>query len=1174
MRAFILLALLLGASFGADSAENSFSEVAQIFAKHCLDCHAVDDPEGKFIVENHDLIMKGGESGPAIIPGKADDSLLVKMIEGKYEQDGKVKFMPPGKREKLNAAEIAAIKSWINAGAPAPTEATVVAKEIVVPKITPKVPPRRSIHAHAYTSHGGLLAVARSGEVELHSTDSQSLIRTLSGPTGNVNAAVFSTDGKILYAAGGDVGISGEIRVWNVSDGKLLRTITGHTDAIYGLALAPDDKTLATGSYDQKVKLWSTESGDELRTLTGHNGCDYALSFRADGKILASASGDRTIKLWDVATGERRDTLSQPLKEQYTVAFSPDGALLAAAGVDKRIRVWQISAEATETTNPLLHSKFGHDGPILNLAFSADGKSLVSSAEDKTVKLWEVPAFKERRVLAAQPDWSPALAFINKDKAVAIGRLDGTLAYYESDSGNMLAPPKPELARLEPRGLQRGVATRLKLTGKHLQNAAAIKFADTNLSATILTNPAPKPTELWIELTSSPTLPRSIHELSVITPAGETARQKLYLDDLPQFIETESNSPQDLPSLPVTIWGAHHTSGDSDSFRFSAQSGDHLVFDAAAKSIASKADLVLRLLDSTGKVIASNNGFDNTSDPLITHHFTDSGDYQLQVDELVLGGSADHFYRISIGAFPFVTAVYPPIVPRHQETKIELIGFNIPDALRHQPIKAAEGTTLALKLDPEHVRWRTDLKLHTADLPLALESEPNNSHTNATSLQAPGVATGRFLPGDHEDWFRFEAKVGQDWIIETSAARLGSPTDTRIEVRDAAGKPILRTLLQATRESAVTFRGIDSITPDCRVENWEEMELTQYLYLSGEVVRLFRAPQGPDSGFLFYTLNGKRRNYFDTTASAHADAEPCYIVEPHPPGTKLVPNGLPVFEINYENDDDADRKLGTDSRLSFRAPADGVYFVRVTDTRNFTGDRNLYTLTVRPAKPDFNISIEGMNPTVAKGSGQRFAINVDRIDGFDGEIRVEISDLPSGFIASSPIVVQAGHASAFGTLNATESAIPPAADHRSKIVATAEINGQRIEKTSATLGKITLADTAPLYVTLETTNAATPEITIAPGGIVPAHLKIRRNGHTELVTFQVENLPHGIIVDNIGLNGVLIPKDQNDREIFFRAERWVPETDRLCYAVANEAGRQTSLPLLIKVRTTKSLAAQ
>ena len=92
------------------------------------------------------------------------------------------------------------------------------------------------------------------------------------------------------------------------------------------------------------------------------------------------------------------------------------------------------------------------------------------------------------------------------------------------------------------------------------------------------------------------------------------------------------------------------------------------------------------------------------------------------------------------------------------------------------------------------------------------------------------------------------------------------------------------------------------------------------------------------------------------------------------------------------------------------------------------------------------------------------------------------------------------------------------------------------------------------------------EITIVPGKSVPAMLRIQRNGHDDLVTFTVENLPHGVIVDNIGLNGVLIPKGENDRQIFLSAAKWVPEQDRLCYAVENQAGRQTSLPILLHVR--------
>ena len=80
-----------------------------------------------------------------------------------------------------------------------------------------------------------------------------------------------------------------------------------------------------------------------------------------------------------------------------------------------------------------------------------------------------------------------------------------------------------------------------------------------------------------------------------------------------------------------------------------------------------------------------------------------------------------------------------------------------------------------------------------------------------------------------------------------------------IEVLDAEGKPIERVLLQAVRDSTVTFRGIDGNTRDCRLTNWEEMQLNQMLYLNGEVVKLFRSPRGPDSGFLFYEGDGGKR---------------------------------------------------------------------------------------------------------------------------------------------------------------------------------------------------------------------------------------------------------------------------------------------------------------------------
>ena len=67
------------------------------------------------------------------------------------------------------------------------------------------------------------------------------------------------------------------------------------------------------------------------------------------------------------------------------------------------------------------------------------------------------------------------------------------------------------------------------------------------------------------------------------------------------------------------------------------------------------------------------------------------------------------------------------------------------------------------------------------------------------------------------------------------------------------------------------------------------MQLNQYLYMQGDVCRLFQMPRGPDSQMDFYSRHGRRRNYFGTSATAHPLFQAVYIVEPHPPGTELVP---------------------------------------------------------------------------------------------------------------------------------------------------------------------------------------------------------------------------------------------------------------------------------------------
>src|SRR5258706_12302308 len=93
-----------------------YKQVQPIFAKHCLSCHDAKEAEGKLVMETYASLMKGGEDGPAIVPGKAEESPLIQLVEHKEKP-----FMPPPKKgDKLSTEEIALLRRWIDFEAPWP----------------------------------------------------------------------------------------------------------------------------------------------------------------------------------------------------------------------------------------------------------------------------------------------------------------------------------------------------------------------------------------------------------------------------------------------------------------------------------------------------------------------------------------------------------------------------------------------------------------------------------------------------------------------------------------------------------------------------------------------------------------------------------------------------------------------------------------------------------------------------------------------------------------------------------------------------------------------------------------------------------------------------------------------------------------------------------------------
>ena len=99
-------------------------KVRPILTERCLECHSdAKKVKGGLHLDSREGWVKGGDTGPALVPGKPEESLLMTAVRWK-DHDLE---MPPKKR--LVAEEVAVLEEWVKMGAPDPREGTAVAKK-------------------------------------------------------------------------------------------------------------------------------------------------------------------------------------------------------------------------------------------------------------------------------------------------------------------------------------------------------------------------------------------------------------------------------------------------------------------------------------------------------------------------------------------------------------------------------------------------------------------------------------------------------------------------------------------------------------------------------------------------------------------------------------------------------------------------------------------------------------------------------------------------------------------------------------------------------------------------------------------------------------------------------------------------------------------------------------
>ena len=100
-------------------------EIKPFVVRSCVSCHNAESKRGGFRMDSARAILKGGNSGPAVLPGKSGDSIIIHAVTGKEN----VEQMPP-KGAKLSKDEISLLRSWIDSGAKLPASEALAVEDV------------------------------------------------------------------------------------------------------------------------------------------------------------------------------------------------------------------------------------------------------------------------------------------------------------------------------------------------------------------------------------------------------------------------------------------------------------------------------------------------------------------------------------------------------------------------------------------------------------------------------------------------------------------------------------------------------------------------------------------------------------------------------------------------------------------------------------------------------------------------------------------------------------------------------------------------------------------------------------------------------------------------------------------------------------------------------------
>ncbi|MCA9197883.1 MAG: hypothetical protein KDA87_10110, partial [Planctomycetales bacterium] len=296
------------------------SEILPVLRKNCLACHNETDAESSLVLETPARMLEGGFEGPAVVPGKPEESYLFQLAAHTTEP-----IMPPEDNSagaiNLSPQELALLKQWITEGAT--DDSGESANQVAWQSLPPGVNP---VFAVAMSGDGQIVAAGRANQISVYDVNSKRELQRLTDPA-LLESGVYDKPG------------------------------VAHLDMVQALAFSRDGEWIASGGY-RTLKLWRRQADMEPAETKPNNAADPSLLMPGIGADDLTAKISETIavsvqanqmQVWSRTDGssdwksDHSIELASPAKQILPLGDSS----FATLGQNNQFQVWNAQGNAT-----------------------------------------------------------------------------------------------------------------------------------------------------------------------------------------------------------------------------------------------------------------------------------------------------------------------------------------------------------------------------------------------------------------------------------------------------------------------------------------------------------------------------------------------------------------------------------------------------------------------------------------------------------------------------------------------------------------------------------------------------------------------------------------------------------------------------------------------------------